>query len=32
MTDPSYEPARLELARLRIDDRQSYEQAVVRTT
>jgi len=32
MTSPSYEPARLALARLRIDDRETYEQAVVKTT
>ncbi len=31
MTDPSYEPARLALARLRIDNRETYEQAVVKT-
>jgi signal transduction histidine kinase len=32
MTDPSYEAARLELARLRVDSREAYDQAVVRTT
>jgi len=32
MTDASYEPARLELARLRIDSPDAYEQAVRRTT